>query len=214
MSLSGYINRIRHNRGYGVQSPSAFFFVTEVLKEKLPYYAYAEIDKIYDKKGFFSKKHARDLFKITNYFSPASSIAVASPIASAIMALAKPSVHKYCIAKKVDENIKNLLDANYCTITEDNSVQALSKAIAKSGSVGILYIGKCQEQAALLDAALPFTNKKSIIVVEGINRSKESRMWWQKTIKDPRTIVTYDMYSYGILFFDNEKRKQNYTLKR
>ena len=44
--ISDWINRQRHNRGYGVQSPSAFFFVTQVLKERLPYYAYPILEEI------------------------------------------------------------------------------------------------------------------------------------------------------------------------
>ena len=39
-----WINRQRHNRGFGIQSPSTFFFITQVLREKLPYYAYDELD--------------------------------------------------------------------------------------------------------------------------------------------------------------------------
>ena len=80
-------------------------------------------------------------------------------------------------------------------------------------AIGILYIGECHNCKELLDAALERTNKESIIIVEGINRSKEHKEWWQQTISDPRTIVTYDLYSMGILFFNDERQKQNYTLK-
>ena len=197
MSIKSYIYRIRHNRGYGVQSPSAFFFVTEVLKEKLPYYAYADIEKIADKKGFFCKRHAKELFRIANYFNPDNCIAVKSSTAAAIMALARPTATQYCLSAEQGECCHDL-----------------AKVIATAGHVGMLYIGECEEQATLLSTALPHTNKNSVIIVEGINRSKESRMMWNEVVKDLRTIVTYDMYSYGILFFDNEKCKQNYTLKR
>lgn len=217
MSIRSYINRIRHNRGYGVQSPSAFFFVTEVLKEKLPYYAYSIIEEIADKKGFFSNRHAKELFRIANHFNPAGCIAVESPEAAAITALARPISRKYCITGDpgcIKESIKELLAQHDCRIAGGDIRIALSKAIAETGNIGLLYIGSCEEQASLLAAALPHTNKKSIIIVEGINRDKECRTWWQDITEDPRTIVTYDMYSYGILLFDDEKRKQNYTLKR
>ncbi|MBO7301508.1 MAG: hypothetical protein J6U58_02245 [Bacteroidaceae bacterium] len=217
MSIKGYIYRIRHNRGYGVQSPSAFFFVTEVLKERLPYYAYAGVEEIADKKGFFCKKHAKALFRITNYFNPTNCIAIESTTAAAIMAMAKPTADKYCISnnkEEIKESIKALLNTLNCQTIAGDCCQELTEAIANVGQIGMLYIGKCEEQASLLSVALPHTNKNSIIIVEGINRSKESRLWWNEVIKDPRTIVTYDMYSYGILFFDKEKCKQNYTLKQ
>ncbi|MCM1067569.1 MAG: hypothetical protein NC418_08370 [Muribaculaceae bacterium] len=37
--------RLRHSRGFGIHSPFAFRFVTEVLCQKLPYYGYAEIGR-------------------------------------------------------------------------------------------------------------------------------------------------------------------------
>ena len=217
MGIKGYINRIRHNRGYSVQSPSAFFFVTEVLKEKLSYYAYADIEEIADKKGFFRKKHAQELFRITNYFNPVNCIAVESSTAAAVIALARPTADKYCILAQeedIKEQVKELLNRQCCRILPGECCQNLAKAMKNVGTIGMLYIGKCEEQASLLSAALPHTNKNSIIIVEGINRNKKSRAWWNETVKDPRAIVTYDMYSYGILFFDKEKCKQNYTLKR
>ncbi len=217
MGIKSYIYRIRHNRGYGVQSPSAFFFVTEVLKEKLPYYAYADIDEIAGKKGFFSKRHAKELFRIANYFNPDNCIAVKSSIAAAIMALARPTADKYCLLAQqveIEGHIKELLDTQHCQIIKGDSCQSLEKAIAVVGHIGMLYIGECDEQASLLSIALSNINKNSIIIVEGINRSKASRARWLEIVKDHRTIVTYDMYSYGVLFFDNEKCKQNYTLKR
>ena len=217
MDIKGYINRIRHNRGYGVQSPSAFFFVTEVLGEKLPYQAYPEIERITGKKGTFCTKRAKDLFRITNYTKPASCIAVESPVAASVMALAKPSALTYSLTKQKEEKEEHAaehLERTDFRMLHGDICKTLEDAVKETGHIGLLYIGTCEEQAALIEAALPHTNKNSIIVVEGINRDKKSRIWWQEVASDPRTIVTYDAQSYGILFFDNEKCKQNYTLRR
>ena len=62
--ISDWINRQRHNRGYGVQSPSSFFFVTQVLKERLPYYAYPILEEI-AKEEKNSAKRLKELFRIT-----------------------------------------------------------------------------------------------------------------------------------------------------
>lgn len=39
----GWIKRLRHGRGFGVHSPFAFRFITEVLRETLPYYDYSQL---------------------------------------------------------------------------------------------------------------------------------------------------------------------------
>lgn len=39
-----WLARFRHRRGYGVHSPFAFRFITDVIYESHPYYAYRELD--------------------------------------------------------------------------------------------------------------------------------------------------------------------------
>lgn len=50
MNLFLALQRIRHAHGFGIHSPSAFKFVTEILRTPYSYYAYDEID------GSISKK--------------------------------------------------------------------------------------------------------------------------------------------------------------
>ncbi len=40
-----WLARFRHRKGYGVHSPFAFRFITDVIYERHPYYAYLELDK-------------------------------------------------------------------------------------------------------------------------------------------------------------------------
>ena len=54
--------RLRHSRGFGIHSPFAFRFVTEVLCQKLPYYAYAEIGR---------DRRLRLLYRLMAEFRPA-----------------------------------------------------------------------------------------------------------------------------------------------
>ena len=39
-----WLKRFRHRRGYGVHSPFAFAFLTDVVYERNAYYAYHELD--------------------------------------------------------------------------------------------------------------------------------------------------------------------------
>ena len=212
LKFGDWINRKRHNRGYGVQSPSAFFFVTQVLRERLPYYAYPTLDRAVGGNRA-KRKHFRELFRITNHLQPTSCISVGSAGAACAMAASRPSVPHYAIAPSaMNAEAKELLTAGGCHIIE--SVEQLPAIIGHTGGIGMLYINATDEAYGLIKAVLPYTNKNSIIVVEGINRDTKSRTWWQEVTSDPRTIVTYDAQSYGILFFDNEKCKQNYTLRR
>lgn len=211
MRLSDWINRQRHNRGFGIQSPSAFFFITQVLKERLPYYAYPTLDKLTGS----SHNHFRELFRITNYHKPANCISVGSAAAACAMILAKPSARHFAITPaELSDGIRALLNDKKCHITE--TAELFPAIIDKAGDIGMLYVDAYATDGAdrFIRTALPHTNNNSVIVVDGINRSKTIREWWQQLISNNATVVTYDMFSYGLLFFDKEKRKQHYTLKR
>ena len=212
--ISDWVNRQRHNRGYGVQSPSEFFFVTQVLKEHLPYYAYAYLETIAAEEKC-NKKHLKDLFRITNHHSPSNCIAIGSVPAACAMSTAKPSVEKFCITDHtINKETSEFLAHHKCKTLEGKTTELLEAALKELGGVGMVYIGNCKEHAKLLETALRYTNGKSIIVVEGIHRNKEVQKWWKSIVESTETVVTYDLYSYGLLYFNRERRKQHYTLKR
>ena len=51
----------RHGRGFGIHSPFAFRFITEVLRQKLGYYGYADISP---------DKRMRLLYRLVVFFQP------------------------------------------------------------------------------------------------------------------------------------------------
>ena len=214
LKFGDWINRKRHNGGYGIQSPSSFFFVTQVLKERLPYYAYPTLDTIIGGNRR-RRKHFRELFRVTNYHRPANCISVGSAAGAYTMLLARPSVAHYAIAPaEMTDGRRDLLDEMGCNIA--HSTEQLPAIIEKVGEIGMLYVdaSATDDAYALLRAALPHTNKNSVIIVDGINRNKTTQAWWRQLASDSATVITYDMYSYGILLFDKERIKQHYTLKR
>jgi hypothetical protein len=208
MGLGSWINRKRHNRGFGIQSPSAFFFITQVLKERRAYYAYTQLDKA----TTGSRRHAREMFRIANYLKPVNCISVGATDAACAMLLAKPSVQHHAFMAEPDAEAKTLLSSSNCNVI--NSLELFNTVIKELGVIGMLYIDATENTMPLVQAALPYTDAQSVIVVAGIHRNKKIREWWQLIVSDTATVITYDMYSYGLLFFDKEKRKQHYTLKR
>jgi hypothetical protein len=212
MRLGDWINRKRHNRGYGIQSPSSFFFITQVLKERLPYYAYPILDKAVGNNRR-KQKHFRELFRITNHLQPANCLSVGSATAACTMALARPTVPHYALAPAgATVHRQALLNEKGCCVI--NSAEQFQAQLQKVGTIGMLYVDANEKNFWIVEKALTHTNNSSAIVVDGINRSKATQEWWQQLVKDSSTVITYDMHSYGLLLFDKERIKQHYTLKR
>ena len=74
-------SRLHRSSGFGVHSPFAYKFITCVLRERLPYYAYAELrtlrrgviaatSHLWRHPRIISYKNAKMLFRIVNYFNP------------------------------------------------------------------------------------------------------------------------------------------------
>ena len=214
--LGDWINRKRHNRGFGIQSPSAFFFITQVLKERHGYYAYEELDEIAGSLREMKKRNCRRLFRIANHFRPGNCITVASLTAACAISSARSSAKHLLITenREMPQAIAEYLAAHRCCHKSGSTLQLLEKHLAEESAKSLIFIGECENQSALLETAIKHSNKECIIIVEGIYKDKEHQSLWQQAVASPKATVTYDAYSFGIISFDNEKKKQNYKLKR
>lgn len=209
-----WINRQRHNRGFGIQSPSSFFFITQVLNERLPYYAYPALEYIASQEGY-SAKRLKELFRIANNHKPVNCIAVGSPAAACAMIAAKPTATAHCITETMPvKEVSEMLKSTGCNVTTGNIMERLAVILDAQKEIGMLYIGNTPHRAELLETALRYTNDNSLIVIDGIHNDSTTAAWWQTVIEKPETIITYDLYSKGLLFFNKERIKQHYTLKR
>ena len=214
MKFSDWINRMRHNRGFGVQSPTAFFFVTQVLKEKLPYYAYGQIDRIATQCGTHSKKMCRRLFRVANHLLPKSIIAIGSEATAPLCALAAAAstarVALIAANSPLPPAAAQYLTGRECHLPHGATLQQQLQA---HPAPHLLFIGRNSDITDALQATLPHACKGTAIIADGIHATPERLRQWEEAVENPQTIVTYDLYSFGILLFDNEKQKQHYTLK-
>ena len=215
MGIGDWINRRRHNRGFGIQSPSTFFFITQVLRERLPYYAYPTLENVAEESSC-SSRALKELFRITNHLQPKSCIAVESPTAACAMALARPGAqHCSLTDKEVTQPLTTeILERQGCQSLAGDTAQRLQETLARFQGTGMVYIGKDCTDRTIVQKAIEQASDSSVIVMEAIHSSKERKQWWQSLVNSDSTVITFDMYSYGLLFFSHERYKQHYNLKR
>ncbi len=65
------------------------------------------------------------------------------------------------------------------------------------------------ESSSDIDVVIEKCNENTMLIVSGINIDKAL---WNFLVKDKRTGVSFDLFSYGIIFFDKNKTKQNYRV--
>lgn len=62
------MRKLKHRKGYGVHSPFAYTIITEVIEEKLPYYAYHRMLRTFGKQAPIPHKVACLLLRLANRF--------------------------------------------------------------------------------------------------------------------------------------------------
>jgi len=67
MHLLVYLKRIAHCRGFGIQSPTDYWFVRYVINEHWPYYQYQTLGENDD---WLTRKLGRLYFRIANWIQP------------------------------------------------------------------------------------------------------------------------------------------------
>ena len=83
--------RLRHGRGFGVHSPSAYRYIREVLCERYSYYAYEQIDAVADSLPG-GRSRARMLLRVAIHARQADIAVTGSPdVVRRVVAYACPS---------------------------------------------------------------------------------------------------------------------------
>ena len=191
-----WVRRFFHRCGYGVHSPFAFDFITTVIYEKSPYYAYKELEpgKQNEKNAGKGKspKINRLLFRLVNRAQPVTIVEIGKCV----------STSSYLRAGKKG--------ASYIHFETPADI-----ALPEDAPIGFLYIHhfkKSGEAEKAFDACIQHALPHSVFVLEGIGYSREMKRLWRKMTGDDRVGITFDLYDLGILFFDKKKIKQHYTV--
>lgn len=173
-----WLSRFRYRCGYGVHSPFAFSLITDVIYEKMPYYAY-DLLKAEQKKRITTQgwekgipRINRLLFRLVNKVQPATIIEVGQPSAASLyLQSAKPSAG-YLFASDLSELF---LDADT--------------------PVDFLYLNDYRNPALLeevFNICSRRTTPNSLFVVHGICYSKAMKNLWKQLQNDERvgTLLT------------------------
>ena len=89
--------------------------------------------------------------------------------------------------------------------------------IENTNTIGLLYIKQIKNAEDLMmyfNAALKKINTESILIFEGIHKSKEMESSWEKIKMHYEVKLTIDLYKLGIVFFRQEQlEKENFIIR-
>ena len=177
--------RFRNRNGYGVHSPFAYNFIKGVVYERGCYYAYPELEKRRRKRS------------------------------AALRGL----------SAKSDRLMFRI--ANYCrpgTVSLVGEKAAVTAEYIKAGSaraevsvfpgaeLEFVFASRGSDFLSVFHIAAQCAGDNAFYAAAGIHDCRESELRWKEICNDGRAVVTFDLYELGLVFFDKNLNRQNYTV--
>lgn len=189
-----WITRCHRCRGFGVHSPWAFRLINEVINERRPYHAYAELEQMASCDGKERLRLCRLYFRLSNFFQPKTIVDYAphDPAYGVYMAAA-------CSQADVTPILGDLTDRDRQALDEVETIDLLRMSV--EGDWRRFYT-LAREKA----------HDGSAFIIEGIKKSRDARSLWREIKIDEGCTLTFDLYYCGIVYFDSKRYKHHYIV--
>ena len=193
-----WLKRFRKRRGYGVHSPWAFSLIDGVILERGRYYAYDSLNKLHPWPVRMLKLYPlqcrRLLFRLANWVHPSSVLIFGdAPIETAYIRAAVPEAE----------------------IKEVQEVQGVQGVQEVQGVQGVQEVQVVQCSMVFVSSSHLLSYEPSpcaLCILEGIHSSREAFAKWREVQKNEAVGITFDLYTYGLVFFDRSRHKQHYIV--
>lgn len=232
-----WLRRIGHCGGFGIQSPFAFNLVTRVVYEREAFYAYAQLERTVDAAADGLRlRDARLLLRLANDHQPRTVLFVGRRTRAAehYLRAGKPSALTRSLEapdrEALDRCAAQLAAAHARPDTEatpsgpartgigpdETGLRPVKTGIGpveqSPGGIDLLYLEAETGWEAAWEAALPYAADRTLFIVHGLHRSRADRTAWRRLTADKRVRVTFDLYDFGLAYFDSRLHRAAYVV--
>ena len=204
------IQRFRHSRGYGVHSPFAFNFITNVVYEKHWYYAFTDIEFLLLREGIdlldFSFHHLS--YRLIRYLAPRSILEIGFNSVANILFVCHPYKSIRCYSYGKDESNVTLVTK---LLDEIDREAIFVNNIDRKMLFDSIFVNLEEMESIDITKLYEISSNTSFWVLKGIN-SKEGKRLWKSIINDDRVSISFDKKNVGIAVLNNSYKKQNYLI--
>ena len=209
-----YRKRLKLNRN--LISVTDFGAGSKVFKDNLrPIYKIA-------KYAGLSKKRARLLINIVNYFKPKNVLEIGTSVGLATAAMHLGNSNSKIITLEGCPNTMNVAKNQFDYFAFHNIetvvgefCSSFSKLRFESTLDFVYFDGNHQKEATLkyFEFCLQHVNNNSVFVFDDIHWSKNMEEAWKVIKNHPKVTVTIDTFQWGIVFFRKEQEKEHFTIR-
>ena len=191
-----WLVRFRKRCGYGIHSPFAFNLVTGVIYEDSNYYVYDLLSNVHASvSDGLRMKDQKLLFRLVNNFEPRVALVLGSPSDLTLRYLheGRRSAHWLHLDSSGDGSHKSFL-------------------VNMHDQIDFIYVNSC----GLLDGFIPqlfsLSSDTSVWVIREIHKNNSMLHLWNSILSFPQVRVSFDLYDFGIVCFEQRLNKENYII--
>ena len=170
-----------------------------------------------------SRRLGRLLFRVARHYRPATILELGTSLglSSAYLAAGAPSARVYSIegaaalAAAAGDHLRSLgLEAR---IVAGNFDDELGPLLASMAPVDLAFIDgnhRYEPTMRYFEAILGHVSRTAVVVFDDIHWSAEMERAWNEIRRDPRVMMTIDLFFLGFVFIRDEfKVKQDFTIR-
>lgn len=208
--------KLRHRRGHGIHSPFVYSFIENIIDNKLPFYAFQDIENHIQNvlsTPYHSKKIDKLIFRIINHFHLRKILIIGMKNAEQALYASAPSHSTECTC--VEKNISRRDLASRLKDIWPRKISIGDSIPEESVHYDciIIDIKYLYRYSISLDELIQRSiHEKSVIILTNLRTKSMENSFFEKNIQDERIRISLDLYKVGILFFDKKYYKRNYTL--
>lgn len=210
------VRKIKNRKGYGVHSPFAFGIITEVIEEKLPYYAYQSMQRVYPSNAPIPFKVACLLLRLANRFKCRTMLEIGCDGGYTILPMALTDSRNIVYAVSTPEvaaqtqshlsAFKNVLDrTRFISNIEDLPSDVTIDMLVVNGMPN-------RDHEAFCTWVLTHVSEDGIIFVKGIKPGRMNESFWDCLCDYDDIQISMDMYDYGLAIRRPKFFKQHYVV--
>lgn len=210
-----WFRRFRQRRGYGVHSPFAFEWITDVVYlQKAQYYAYAPLAEQHEAwQGVLSVKDARLLFRIANHQRAQRMLVVGQGIEREIHYLqaARPSAQ---IVHLPDvSSVEKALSSETSPEQPFDFVLWMAAESPDNSTLSILSESNHKDiLSSLTTNNLPDLHPTAVWVLLSPHDAPTRTTAWQTLQQSEWCTVSFDLHRFGVAFHYPKLQRQHYVV--
>lgn len=223
-----WCRRIRHLNGFGVQSPFAFSFIHTVIYRKLPKETRKELEGLRRSSPYIIRnpwpgRVERLFYKLARYTEPTFVLYIEKEFSGGLYCISRgsscPSLGLLEERPGLSNDETSFFKKNMTFPGENmtflcgNIEERLHEKLHSHAFVDFVYLDLNVTRAhTLCMELLRRCRQDSLLVLGNIHGNKANEMAWKRLTQDPRTALSFDLYSVGLLLFDHHYHRHQYII--